>query len=212
MRHDLTDITMVIDRSGSMHAIQSDAEGGINAFIQQQKQEQEAGETVLTLVQFNTTDEVVHRGVPVLQVPTFQLKPSGSTALLDAVGQALLDTGARLEAIEESHRPGLVIFVIVTDGLENASRRFTREQIRGMIRHQQAAYRWQFTFLAANQDAFAEGESLGIAQEGIANYAQHKVRETCNAFAQKVTRMKQAAQNNSPLDNRFTPEELADMN
>ncbi len=166
MRTDLTDITMVIDRSGSMQSIRTDAEGGINSFIEQQKQE--PGEANLTLVQFDTEYEFVHSGVPIKQVPAFKLIPRGSTALLDAVGRAINETGARLAAVAESQRPGLVVFVIVTDGQENSSREFTRDQIRTMVEHQQSAYKWQFTFLAANQDAFAAGGSMGIAQDGIA--------------------------------------------
>ena len=122
MRTDLTDITMVIDRSGSMQSIRSDAEGGINSFIEQQKQE--PGEANVTLVQFDADYEFVHSGVPIRQVPAFKLVPRGSTALLDAVGRAINETGARLAAMDEVQRPGLVVFVIVTDGEENSSREF----------------------------------------------------------------------------------------
>ena len=156
MRTDLTDITMVIDRSGSMQSIRTDAEGGINSFIEQQKQE--PGETLLTLVQFDTEYEFVHSGVPVKQIPAFTLVPRGSTALLDAVGRAINETGARLAATAESQRPALVVFVIVTDGAENSSREFTRDQIRTLVEHQQSAYKWQFTFLAANQDALLQAD------------------------------------------------------
>ena len=179
MRTDLTDITMVIDRSGSMQSIQSDAEGGINSFIEQQKQE--PGEANVTLVQFDSEYEFVHSGVPIRQVPAFRLVPRGSTALLDAVGRAINETGARLAAMDEAQRPGLVVFVIVTDGEENSSREFTRDQIRKMVEHQQSAYKWQFTFLAANQDAFAAGGSMGIAQDGIAAYSMGKVRGSWDA-------------------------------
>jgi len=180
MRTDLTDITMVIARSGSMQSIQSDAEGGINFFIEQQKQE--PGEANVTLVQFDTDYEFVHSGIPIKQVPAFKLVPRGATALLDAVGRAINETGARLASVDESQRPGLVVFVIVTDGEENSSREFTREQIRTMVEHQQSAYKWQFTFLAANQDAFAAGGSMGIDQDGIAAYSMGKVQGTWDAL------------------------------
>lgn len=209
MQTDLTDITMVIDRSGSMQSIQSDAEGGINSFIEQQKQE--PGEANVTLVQFDTDYEFVHSGVPIKQVPTFTLVPRGSTALLDAVGRAINETGARLAAVDESQRPGLVVFVIVTDGEENSSREFTRDQIRTMVEHQQSAYKWQFTFLAANQDAFAAGGSMGIAQDGIAAYSLGKVQGTWNAAAKKMSRMRKAAGEGVAVDNKFTQEELGEM-
>lgn len=209
MRTDLTDITMVIDRSGSMQSIQSDAEGGINSFIEQQKQE--PGEAHVTLVQFDTDYEFVHSGVPIRQVPAFKLLPRGSTALLDAVGRAINETGARLAAMEETQRPGLVVFVIVTDGEENSSREFTRDQIRTMVEHQQSAYKWQFTFLAANQDAFAAGGSMGIAQDGIAAYSMGKVRGSWDAAAKKMSRMRKAAGEGAAVDNKFTDEERGEM-
>ena len=209
MRTDLTDITMVIDRSGSMQSIRTDAEGGINSFIEQQKQE--PGETLLTLVQFDTDYEFVHSGVPVQQIPVFTLVPRGSTALLDAVGRAINETGARLAAMEEAQRPGLVVFVIVTDGAENSSREFTRDQIRTMVEHQQSTYKWQFTFLAANQDAFAAGGSMGIARDGIAAFAMGKMRDTYDATARKMARMRKAVSEGETVDNKFTEEERGGM-
>ncbi len=205
MRNDLTDITMVVDRSGSMASIRSDAEGGINSFVSQQQQE--PGEALMTLVQFNTAYEFIHSGISIGQVPAYRLQPSGSTALLDAVGRAINETGSRLAAMDETQRPGLVVFVIATDGEENSSREFTREQIRQMIQHQQSAYRWQFTFLAANQDAFAEGASLGIAADGIAQWATDKARGTYDVAAQKISRMRKAARAGETIDNKFTDEE-----
>ena len=205
MRTDLTDITMVIDRSGSMQSIQTDAEGGINSFIEQQKQE--PGEANVTLVQFDTDYEFLHCGVPVKQIPAFTLVPRGSTALLDAVGRAINETGARLAAMAVSHRPALVVFVIVTDGAENSSKEFTREKIREMIEHQQSVYNWQFTFLAANQDAFAEGASMGIAQAGTAGYAMDKMQNAWGATAKKMSRMRKAMSDGDTVDNNFTAEE-----
>ena len=196
---------MVIDRSGTMHSIRSDAEGGINAYIEYQKQE--PGEATLTLVQFNSSYEFVHAGLQLKDVPPFELQPSGATALLDAVGRAMNETGARLAAMDEADRPGLVVFVIVTDGHENSSHEYTRECIREMIQHQQDVYKWQFTFLAANQDAFAEGAALGIRQDGIAAYAPSKMRGTYSIASQKLSRMRRAASEGRAVDNKFTEEE-----
>ena len=209
MRTDLTDITMVVDRSGSMESIQSDAEGGVNSFIDQQKQE--PGEALLTLVQFDTDYEFVHTGRPIKQVTPFNLVPRGATALLDAIGRAISETGARLAAIEETQRPGLVAFVIVTDGAENSSNEFTRNKIRAMIERQQSVYNWQFTFLAANQDAFSEGASMGIVQEGIAEFSPGKVRGTYDAASRKMARMRRAVGEGAVVDNRFTDEERSEM-
>lgn len=209
MRTDLTDITMVIDRSGSMSSIRTDAEGGINTFVDSQKSE--PGEALLTLVQFDTEYEFVHKGLPINSAPPFKLVPRGSTALLDAVGRAITETGARLSAIEEAQRPGLVVFVIVTDGAENASQEFSRDKIRQMIEHQQSVYNWQFTFLAANQDAFAEAASMGIAQAGTANFAGENVVMAYAATAKKMSRMRKAMSDGDTVDNNFTEEERKEM-
>ena len=209
MQKDLTDITMVVDRSGSMESIKADAEGGVNAFIDEQKNA--SGAALLTLVQFDNEYEFVHSGIPIQRVSKFKLAPRGSTALLDAVGRAVNETGARLAAMEESQRPGLVVFVIVTDGQENSSREFNRDQIRSMIEHQQTVYSWQFTFLAANQDAFAEGTSLGIAASGIASYSVDKIGGAHMAAAKKISRMRVSACAGETVDNNFTEEERNSM-
>ena len=202
MRDDLTDITLVIDRSGSMESIKDDAAGGINEFINQQASE--SGEALLTLMQFDDKYELVHSGINVKKVPRYELVPRGMTALLDAVGRAINETGERLAAINEPDRPGLVVVVIVTDGAENASKEYTRADIRRMIEHQQSIYNWQFTFLAANQDAFAAGGSLGIDASGIANFAAGKMQGTYAATNAKVARMRRAAMNSEAIDNAFT--------
>jgi len=209
MRTDLTDITMVVDRSGSMSSIRTDAEGGINTFIRSQKTA--TGEAFLTLVQFDNEYEFVHSGVPIHSVRGYQLIPRGSTALLDAVGRAINETGARLAAMEESQRPGLVLFVIVTDGEENSSKEFTLEQIRTMIEHQQSVYSWQFTFLAANQDAFAAGQSMGIGQSGIAGFVADRIGSAYTALAQKTSRMRRDHAAGREINNEFTDEERNQM-
>ena len=128
MRKDLTDVTLVLDRSGSMEACRAEAEDGVSRFIEDQRKE--AGECRLTLVQFDTEYEFVHRSVPIENVPPYELVPRGYTALLDAVGRAITEKGAELTAMREADRPGLVVFCIVTDGHENSSSEFNLEQIR----------------------------------------------------------------------------------
>jgi Mg-chelatase subunit ChlD len=209
MRADLADITLVVDRSGSMQSIRDDAEGGVNSFIAGQAQQ--PGQASLTLVQFDTEYEFIHRGMPVGQVPPYQLVPRGSTALLDAVGRAINETGSRLAAMAEADRPGLVVFVVVTDGQENSSREFTKARIKEMIEHQQTRYSWQFTFLGADQDAFAEGGSMGVAAAGIANFSKGNVRKAYDAVSAKLGRMRAARAVNDQVDNRFTTEEIAEM-
>lgn len=209
MRNDLTDITVVLDRSGSMASCQKDAEGGLNTFIDEQKKQ--PGGAVFSLVQFDTDYEFVHRGVPIDSVGKCELHPRGNTALLDAVGRAITETGERLKNIAEDQRPGLVVFVILTDGQENASKEFKRAQIKEMIERQQSTYKWKFLFLGANQDAFAEAASMGIASVGTQNYSQHNSGHAFAAAAGNVTRMRGAVGQGMVPDQSYTADEIKSM-
>lgn len=209
MKPDLTDITLVVDRSGSMQDIRSDAEGGVNAFIETQAKE--PGDALLTLVQFDTEYEFLHIGVPINEVPKYSLVPRGATALLDAVGRAINETGERIGKLAEADRPGLVVFVVTTDGLENSSQEFSKSRIKQMIEHQQEKYGWQFTFLGADQDAFAEANAMGIDAAGAANFAKNKVAAAYGATAAKVGRMRKQRREGETVVNAFTLEERKDM-
>jgi uncharacterized protein YegL len=209
MKADLTDITLVVDRSGSMEAIRSDAEGGVNAFVAEQVKQ--PGEALLTLVQFDTEYEFLHRGVPVQQVPPYELVPRGMTALLDAVGRAINETGERLAKMKEEDRPGLVVFVVMTDGQENSSKEFSKDQIKQLITQQQTKYQWHFTFLGANQDAFAEAGALGIVAAGAANFAPDKVHAAYQMTGGKVARMRAQRSSGETVRNEFTDEERKKM-
>jgi uncharacterized protein YegL len=205
MRNDLADITLVVDRSGSMWSCKDDAQGGINTLIKEQAKQ--PGDALITLVQFDTVYDIVFNGVPVKNVPEYNLTPRGGTALLDAVGRAINETGARLAALPEDQRPALVMFVIATDGHENASMEFTKEKIKEMTEHQQTKYNWQFTYLGANQDAFTEASNLGISQVGVANYAPQNVKTAYGATSDKLTRMRSASLEGKAVDNSYTDEE-----
>lgn len=166
-----TDITVVLDRSGSMASIANDVIGGLNLFVQAQARIE--GEASFTLVQFDDRYEVVHAHVPIQRVPALTDRtyvPRGSTALLDAIGRTIVDTGTRLAMMPEADRPQVVIVAVQTDGLENASREFTRPQVFGMVRHQEEKYAWQFVFLAADQDAIDEGGRMGFARASALDY------------------------------------------
>jgi uncharacterized protein YegL len=209
MKPDLTDITLVVDRSGSMAQVREDAEGGVNTFISEQAKQ--PGEALLTLVQFDTEYEFLHKGVPVSQVPKYELVPRGMTALLDAVGRAINETGERLSKMAEEDRPSLVIFVVMTDGEENSSKEFSKAQIKEMIQHQQDAYNWHFTFLGANQDAFAEAGGLGIHVAGVAAFSSDKIAGTYKALGSKVARMRTQAREGKTVSNEFTDTERKEM-
>jgi len=163
MHNTLTEIAVVLDRSGSMEAARTDTIGGFNAFLAEQVDD--AGDVNVTLAQFDNEYEVVYLREPVRQAPRLTSEtyvPRGTTALLDAIGRTIDELGARLAATPEGERPGKVIFVIVTDGLENASRTYTREQVFERIRHQTDVYGWEFVYLGAKQDAIAAGAQVGI--------------------------------------------------
>lgn len=168
---DFSHIVCIIDRSGSMQSIASDAIGGFNAFLDSQKKV--PGRAVMTVVLFNDEYLKLYDAVPLdhaelLTDATYQ--PAGLTALLDAVGKTIDELGQSLAAMPEAERPGKVIVAILTDGEENSSREYSRQQIFDKITHQSAAYSWEFVFLAANQDAIQAGRELGIAAADTTNF------------------------------------------
>lgn len=187
-RDDYTDITIVLDRSGSMQSVKSDTEGGFNAFIESQRQA--PGQTLVTLVQFDDRYEVVYQGQAIKDVPSCRLEPRGTTALLDALGKTIIVTGERLGAMPESERPGRVIVVVLTDGLENASKEWTREQVFEHVTRQTNDYAWTFTYLGAGQDAIAVGRGLGVADYMSLTYDTSNTAETFAAVSANVSRVR----------------------
>jgi Mg-chelatase subunit ChlD len=165
---DYTAIALVVDRSGSMASIATDASGAISHFIKDQREQ--PGRTTVKLVQFDDQYDVVYPSTDIHQVPEYQLVPRGNTALLDAIGRTVTDFGHELAALPEANRPSTVIVVVQTDGLENASRNYGREQIAGMIQNQEANYGWKFVYLGANQDAIAVGQAMGFHGHSTMDY------------------------------------------
>lgn len=160
MKKDKTEIVLVVDNSGSMASIKNDTEGGLATFLKEQKEL--PGECNITYYQFSNNTTKIFENKPIKEVNSINISPSGSTALFDAVGQAIDEVGKRLAQTPEVERPELIIFVISSDGEENASREFTKAQIADKVKHQTDIYKWQFIFLGANFDAFTEGQSYGF--------------------------------------------------
>lgn len=218
MKNTLTDITLIIDRSGSMQARRLDADGGIKEFIRSQKEQ--PGECLFTLIQFDDKYEFVHKGVLIQDVENnYSLIPRGSTALLDTVATAISQTGSRLSNMKEENRPALVMFVIVTDGKENSSKEFTKQQVRDMIQHQQDVYKWQFTFLGASDSAFSESASIGLVNcaAGVTG-ACGSVGATgvtgCGGYksaASLVSRLRVQSSSGHVVSNFYTEEEVVLM-
>lgn len=202
----LTDLTVVIDRSGSMASCKADAENGMNRFIRQQQEL--PGECVFSLVQFDTEYEAVHLAKSIREItPDYVLIPRNGTALLDSLGRAITETGVRLRDMPESNRPGLVVFVVITDGQENASKEFTRAKIKEMIEHQTNVYKWQFTFLGSNQDSFTEAGWMGFSQASIADYAGEKTSDGILLASASVCRMRSQSFTGQAVRNAYTDEE-----
>jgi hypothetical protein len=176
MNQNLTDINIVLDRSGSMSSIRVDTIGGFNTFLKAQKEV--PGEATLTLAQFDDQYELIHNGKNIQDVPELTKAtfiPRGWTALLDAIGSTIIATGARISALPEENRPGKVLFVILTDGEENKSSEFTREKINEMIKHQADVYQWEFVFIGAKQDAIKTGAGFGIKAGNAMSYAANAI-------------------------------------
>lgn len=204
MNKNLTEIIVVLDRSGSMQACRDSAEKGLNKLIEEQQGQ--PGEARMTLVTFNQYATTIFQGRKIDQVRPVQLHPSGNTALLDAVGHTIDSVGARLAALPEEERPGLVLFVIITDGEENSSHSYSRAKIKEMVQHQASKYNWQFLYLGANVDAFTEAGGLGI---GPAFAADYSVLRAANAFG--VVSQKMSAARHTGLLDAYDDKERASI-
>ena len=194
MQTDLTEIAYVLDRSGSMESLASDAIGGFNAFLSSQQELE--GRANFTLILFDHEYLSVHNSVDIRQVPPLDAKtyvPRGNTALLDAIGRTIDEVGRRLEQTSEKERPGKVIIAIFTDGLENSSRVYTNEMLAGKIQHQQERYDWEFLFLAANQDAIASAKKLSIPAANAMNVAATPagIRQSQQMLNESITQRRQ---------------------
>ncbi len=204
MNKNLSDLTVILDRSGSMWSCKKDAEDGLNTFIEEQKKG--VGEANFTLIQFDDIYEVVHNGVPIKNVGKCKLVPRGGTALFDAIGKTIVTIGERLAKLPEDERPGLVAVLIITDGGENASKEYTsKEKIAEMIKHQVDKYSWSITYLGANQDGFAEGASYGTTSS--ATYEAHNTGKAFQVTSSKFSRMRGMSSMGLAVDDSYTKEE-----
>jgi len=176
MKKNLTELVFILDRSGSMAGLEADTIGGFNAMIE--KQREEAGEALISTVLFDSYTQVIHDRVPLAQVPRLTRKEyyvRGCTALLDAVGEAIHHIGNVHKYAREEDRPEKTLFVITTDGMENASRHYNYAQVKAMIERQKEKYGWEFLYLGANVDAAREAARFGICEDRAANYhADHE--------------------------------------
>ncbi|MBV12223.1 vWA domain-containing protein [Rubinisphaera sp.] len=192
---DLTDITLVLDRSGSMESVKESTITAFNEFVSSQIEVE--GQATMSLVQFDNEYDVLYEAIPIEQVSELTAEtfvPRGSTALLDAMGQTIVRTGQRLAAMPEAERPGTVLFVTLTDGEENSSSEYNLHRINEMITEQREKYSWQFLFLAANQDAIATASQFGIGAGQAMTFgaSEQGLAGTMSVMKQKVTSMRES--------------------
>ena len=171
MKKGLTELVFILDRSGSMQGLEKDTIGGFNSMLAKQKQAE--GSAFVSTILFDSFSEVLHDRLDIHEVAPITEREyfvRGCTALLDAVGGAIHHIGNIHKYARRSDVPENTLFVITTDGMENASQRYTAEQVKDMIRRQTEQYGWEFLFLGANIDAVETAGSLGIAPDRAVNY------------------------------------------
>ncbi len=171
MKKGLTEIVFILDRSGSMSGLEADTIGGFNSLMKKQRREE--GEALVSTVLFDNEAEVIHDRVPLSEVEELTEEAysvRGCTALLDAVGGAIHHIGNIHKYARDEDRPEKTLFIITTDGLENASRRFTYAKVRKMVERQKEKYGWEFLFLGANMDAVRAAGHIGIHADRAVTY------------------------------------------
>lgn len=192
MKNNLTELVFIIDRSGSMEGFERDTIGGFNSMIERQRSEE--GEVLVSTVLFDNFSKVIHDRVPIAQVAPMTERDyfvGGGTALLDAIGGAIHHIGNVHKYARREDVPEHTVFVITTDGMENASRAYSSTRVKEMIKRQTEKYGWEFIFVAANIDAVETAEHIGIRRERAANYSQDKAGyEACYEAMSSFVSMK----------------------
>ncbi len=192
----MTELVFILDRSGSMSGLEKDTIGGFNSMLE--KQRKEPGDAVVSTVLFDNEIEVIHDRVVIADVPNLTDKEyfvRGCTALLDAVGGAIHHIGNVHKYARKEDVPEKTLFIITTDGMENASHHYTYDKVRHMIEHQKERYGWEFLFLGANIDAAAEAKRFGIDESMAANYHCDEVGTVLNyeVISEAITSVRTSA-------------------
>ena len=171
MKKDLTEIVFILDRSGSMSGLEADTIGGFNSLIEKQKRKKD--KALVSTVLFDDTCTVIHDRKGLYQIRPLTEKDyyvRGCSALLDSLGGAIHHIGNLHKYTREKDRPEKTLFIIITDGMENSSKRYTYREVKQMVERQKEKYGWEFLFLGANIDAVAEVERFGIRRDRAVNY------------------------------------------
>ena len=195
MKNNITELVFIIDRSGSMAGLEADTIGGFNSTIEKQKKED--GKVYVSTVLFDNTSEVIHDRIDIGEIKPMtddDYRVGGCTALLDAVGGAIRHIGNIHKYARPEDVPEHTLFIITTDGMENASREFSHRKIKEMIDRQQKRHGWEFIFLAANIDAAETAEHIGIRRERAVNYSSDAagVKATYTAMCEAISDVRTA--------------------
>ncbi|MDR0139213.1 VWA domain-containing protein [Metabacillus idriensis] len=192
MNDKLTEIIFLLDRSGSMGGLEKDVIGGFNSFVENQCKFE--GDTMLTTVLFDDEYVVLWSGADAksIQLTEEEYYVRGLTSLLDAIGKTIIDVGRRLSNTSDEQRPGKVIFVITTDGQENASKEFSYEKVNELIKHQQEKYSWEFIFMGANIDVAKEAVNIGIKSTDAYSFEASEIgmKEMYEVVCQSVNQIR----------------------
>ena len=199
MKKGLTELVFILDRSGSMEHLTEDTIGGCNSMIAKQKEED--GECLVSTVLFASDCEVIHDRLPLAEVPKMTRREycaAGCTALYDALGGAIRHIATIHRYAREEDRPERTLFVITTDGMENASRKYRGREVRRMVEEAKKKDGWEFLFLAANIDAAETAESIGIPREASMNYTADSA-ETAKLY-RRISRAVGTMREGAPME------------
>ena len=203
MKNNITELVFILDRSGSMSGFEADTIGGFNSTIERQKEQE--GKVYVSTVLFDNYSEVIHDRVDINEIKPMTRKDynvRGCTALLDAIGGAIHHIGNVHKYARPEDVPEHTIFIITTDGMENASQRYSSQDIKAKIKRQTEKYSWEFIFLAANIDAVETAENIGIRRERAANYRQTKegVERSYYAMSEAITSVRNCCADKMDLE------------
>lgn len=211
MKENYTHLTYLLDRSGSMNAVWPDVLGGYQTLIEENQAM--PGDCSFTLIGFDNEYKKPHDMVPLVSVATdLPFAPRGTTALIDALGRSIVETGESLTALPEAERPDRVLFIVQTDGYENASKEYTWLQVREMIQHQREVYNWDFMFLGAGEEAIAaQGPRAGIPQSTSASYPAQNTKKAMCSTSKRVRLFRESERAAKEAALQYTEQERAEL-
>ena len=211
MKQNLTEMVFILDKSGSMSGLEADTIGGFNSMIERQKKED--GEALVSTVLFSNESDVIHDRVDLRQISPLTEREyfvGGCTALIDAIGGAIHHIGNVHKYAREEDRPEHTIFIITTDGMENASHRYSSDQVKAMVQRQKEKYGWEFLFLGANIDAVETAAHFGISEDRAVTYRNDSRGQALNYAG--ISEAVRSVRTRKPLNRDWKKDIEADFN